>query len=1168
MTGRGRGVDYCGPIVDPQDSGAAAPKSASPAGTDRLRRPAESAQLAADPAARPGTRPASFDPAGDPAARGAGAPGSAAQGAAGAPDPATDLAPYDLNPDDTGVLTTVPEVAPAVVVVMVTHNPGPWFVQSLEALGHQTYPNLSVLIVDAGSTIDPTPRVAEVLPHAYVKRLDHNPGFGAAANQVLDLVEGAAFYCMCHDDVAPDPDAIRVLVEEAFRSNAGLIGPKLVDWDDPSVLQQVGVAADKAGVLAPYADHGELDQEQHDAVRDVFAVPSACTLVRADLFAAVSGYDPAIKRHGEDLDLSWRSHVAGARVMVAPGARVRHREADAERGTDEDRVRLGARNRVHTLLTCYSRWSLVRVVPQAFVVSMLEAIYGLFAGRADVTRAEIGAWWWNFRHWGAVRARRKTVGNVRRVPDKEIRNLQTRGSTRVSTFVRAQLGGGDDRLRAMAKRREAGVRLGSAARRFGIVTVIIAAAVFVLGSRNLLFGDLPAIGGFVRFSEGPFDLVRNWWSGWRDIGLGAGSGAPAGLGVFGVLGTVFFGAMGVLRKAVILGMLPLGAWGAWRLARPIGSVTSRAVALLVFIAIPVPYNAIAQGRWDGLVIWAFAPWMLLGLCRGAGIAPYGRRDLRAGSASTDATRPTRPLSAQIVGLGLAVGLAAVVAPAAAGVVIVVAAGVVLGSLLTFRLGSIPRVLAVAAGAVAIAILLHLPWALGFTHDGSQWLPFVGGRAAEGGTLSVGHLLRFQSGPIGAAPLGWAFIVVAALPLLIGRSWRFEWAVRGWSVAVVCWGLVWAGQAGWLGFALPPAEVLLAPAAIGLAFAAGLGVAAFEVDLPSYKFGWRQGAVIVAGLALIAGGLPVIGAAFDGSWNAPGSGFDQQLSFIGSQARTSAFRVLWVGDPDVMPVGAWRIDDTLSYGTSNHGLPSLGESWATPAPGASSQLEAAIRLATHGETARLGHLLAPLGVRYIVVPGQVAPVPSWGHHVPPPEALPASLDDQLDLAPIDALNPAVSVWTNRAWQPMPALVPGRQIPDRTNLGDAADLTLPATDKPALTYAPDHRSAHGELSDTGQLLVDQADDRGWNLTVDGQKADRAAAFGGATRYAVPARGGARLWYATPAGAIALSVLQVVLWLAVLDIWRRVNGADRRREAREVRLPRRRTGPDPIRERLWHQ
>lgn len=1061
------------------------------------------------------------------------------------------LAPYHESTEDTGVLTTVPEVAPAVVAVVVAHNPGPWFAETLHALGAQTYPNLSVLVVDAASDIDPTPRVAEQLPTAYVKRLDNNPGFGAAANEVLQLVDGAAFYCLCHDDVAPDPDAIRLLVEESFRSNAGLIGPKLVEWDDPRVLQQVGVAVDKTGVLSPYADPGELDQEQHDAVRDVFAVPSGCTLVRADLFAALGGFDPAIDRHGEDLDLSWRGHVAGARVMVNPAARVRHREAGQERGSDADEARLRARHRVHTLLTCYSRTSLLRVVPQALGISLLEVIYGLFSGQSDHSRSETAAWTWNLRHWGAIRARRRALQRTRRVPDSEIRNLQTRGSARFSAFVRGQVGGGDARLRAMAKRRDTVRSFRSGARAAALIGIAVAAFILVVGSRGLLFGNLPAIGEFARFSRGPSSLVSSWFSGWRDSGLGSAGGAPAGTGVFGVLGFVFFGAMGVLRKVAILGLLPLGAVGAWRLAGPIGSTRPRVASLLVYVAIPVPYNALAQGRWSALVAWAAAPWFLLGLGRAAGIAPFGRRGLRIGDPATAATRPTRPLGSQIIGLGFGVAIAGVIAPNVFVVVVIVAVGIIVGSLLTFRVAGIPRVAAAAIGGLVVAALLHVPWLIGFAHQGSSWMALAGGRAAIGGTSSFTRILRFESGPFGAAPLGWAFLVAAALPLLIGRGWRLEWAVRCWAVALVSWGTIWAGQEGWINVALPPIEVLLAPAAVGLALAAALGVAAFEVDLPSYKFGWRQAASVVAALAVVAGLLPVVGAAFGGRWKVPGSALDDPLAYIGDKAASSSFRVLWVGDPDVMPVGSWRLDDQLSYGTSNQGLPTLSELWASPSPGASATLRDAIEVARRGDTTRLGHLLAPLGVRYIVVPSRIAPVPSWSRNEPAPAWLPVALDDQLDLLPQQSFNPAVAVWANRAWHPLPAVLPSGTIRDADGLRAAGSVDLPNQKSPVLKRSADGRAASGNVTASGQVLVDSANASGWQLTVGGTKAERHPAFGAVQRYEVDNRGSARLRYVTPLTVYGLLALQVLLWIIVFELWRRANGADRRRQAREVQV-----------------
>jgi len=213
---------------------------------------------------------------------------------------------------------------PPVVVVMVTHDPGPTFEASLASIAAQDYPGLSVLIVDNGSAEDPTERVAAVLPDAFVRRVAASVGFGGAANHALSSVDGASFLLLCHDDVVLGPSAIRLLVEEAYRSNAAICGPKLVDWDEPDLLIDVGRAIDRFGGSHTGIEPGELDQEQHDAVRDVFAVPSACILIRADLFRELDGFDESLSFHGEDVELCWRIHHSGARVVVAPSARVRH----------------------------------------------------------------------------------------------------------------------------------------------------------------------------------------------------------------------------------------------------------------------------------------------------------------------------------------------------------------------------------------------------------------------------------------------------------------------------------------------------------------------------------------------------------------------------------------------------------------------------------------------------------------------------------------------------------------------------------------------------------------------------------------------------------------------------------------------------------------------------
>ena len=69
----------------------------------------------------------------------------------------------------------------------------------------QDYEELSVLVLVSGGSDDPTRPGGAVLPEAFVRRLDEDHGFGAAANEVSAMVEGAAFFLLVPRRLRPRP---------------------------------------------------------------------------------------------------------------------------------------------------------------------------------------------------------------------------------------------------------------------------------------------------------------------------------------------------------------------------------------------------------------------------------------------------------------------------------------------------------------------------------------------------------------------------------------------------------------------------------------------------------------------------------------------------------------------------------------------------------------------------------------------------------------------------------------------------------------------------------------------------------------------------------------------------------------------------------------------------
>ncbi|HEY4402902.1 MAG TPA: glycosyltransferase family 2 protein, partial [Acidimicrobiia bacterium] len=406
---------------------------------------------------------------------------------------------------------------PTVAAVVVTRNPGPWLERALHSLGSQDYPSLAVLVVDAASEDDPGERVTGALPDAFVHRVPQ-PSFAAAANEALYTVRNATFLLICHDDVVLDPGVVRLMLEEAYRSNAGIVGPKIVDADNPEVLLEVGRSIDQFGNPHTGIEPGELDQAQHDAVRDVFYVSDAALLVRTDLFHELGGFDASLFPGAEDIDLCWRARLAGARVLVAPEARVQQPEAarNSDDGAGAEPV-APARNRIRTLLTLSSARTLLWVVPAGVAASFAEAFLLTITLRRGRARSTLGAWWWNLRHFREIGRGRRRARRGRRIDDRDLRQLRARG-TRMRGFV-AEHVASDDRMRSIADASRSAVSAATESTRqplFALAALL--ALVWVVGSRHLLTGGVPAVGTFARW-PGVVDTLSTYASGWRYTGL-------------------------------------------------------------------------------------------------------------------------------------------------------------------------------------------------------------------------------------------------------------------------------------------------------------------------------------------------------------------------------------------------------------------------------------------------------------------------------------------------------------------------------------------------------------------------------------------------------------------------------------------------------------------------
>jgi len=1009
---------------------------------------------------------------------------------------------------------------------MVVHEPGDWFAETLAALAAQDYPNLRTLFLvradDDAELAAATERIRGVIPSAFVRRAPTDGGFGEAANEVLRLVEGDnGYFLVCHDDIAPAPSAVRMLVAEMFRSNAGIVGPKLVDWDNPRVLQHVGLGLDRFGEVDSPVELGEVDQEQHDAVRDVFVVPSACLLVRADLFRSLGGFDPSITFHGDDVDLCWRTHLTGARVLVAPDAVVRHRERLTDRRPDLGHVAMQARHRMRTVATLTGASRLPGRSLQLVLLTVAELVIGLFAGRFGEAVATLRGLVGLVPRTPQIISRRRAIRGQRAVPEREILGLQNRGSARLTSYLRGRETAtfvGDD----TTVRRWRQASFGPSLAWFLFVLAV------VIGGRNLIRHGVPQVGGFLPFPNAG-DLWTAYGRSFDPRGFGATAAVPTGWVVAAVLSVVTLFRMALFQTLCVVGLHVLGGLGAWRLGTVFPTNRARIAMFLVYIGTPLVPGLLQTGDFAALVWYGALPWLLHGARSAAGLATAD--PLSSAVELTDGVVDPgwRERVRWVALVTIVAGVAFAVVPASAvlwpfvGLLTAVATLVAGGSWRVAAWFAAVTVVSTAAGLV-----LNLPWALDWnraTVIGSRGAGATGRSLVEVATLAP-DLDRF-------AVLALALYLPVLAALAITRAWRLTWAVRGAALVVVFGAAMVFGERGSLSGWVPATSLLAVPVALGLGLAAAALAGGFGSDVLARGFGWRQPVALLANVSIVIGLIPAVVAVGNGSWHAPTKSLPRLAA---GQFRVEPgagdYRVLYVGDPRTMPVPPREYADGVAYAVVDAGPLSFTDRFDTPVTSGDDAVAEALGLIAAGSTLRAGRLLAPLGIRFVVVPVTDGSASTIDRPIEQPAGLLDALGNQLDLGAIQG-DPSLSIFLNQAWIPVGAQLSGATAEASRLAGAEVLVQADLSDAVASMRGADGYPESANEVAPGVVHVAVPFEPRLTLDVDGAEVVGRPGFGVTTAFDIDTGGIGRLSYEPDDGRRWWVAAQAGMWIAIVAL-----------------------------------
>ncbi|NUK27348.1 glycosyltransferase family 2 protein [Streptomyces lunaelactis] len=1027
-----------------------------------------------------------------------------------------------------------------VTAVLVSHDGARWLPDALAGLLGQERPVQNVIAADTGSADDSARLVTEALGAERVLHLARRTGFGTAVEEAartagvltpdelpylkrpsgwdpvsrtwrddaydmpeLPHGEPVQWLWLLHDDSAPEPGALAELLRVADSDEyAAIVGPKLRGWYDRKQLLEAGVSIANSGRRWTGLDRREQDQGQHDQTRSVLSVSSAGMLIRRDVFDQLGGFDRRLPLMRDDVDLCWRAHAAGHRVLIAPDAVMRHAEASARERRTVDCAgrsvtsphRVDKAGAVYTLLA-NARGAALPYVLLRIVIGTLLRTLAYLVGKVPGQAVDevMGLFGTLLRPERIIAGRRRRAREGGAVEAGELRPLfPPPGATIRATVeqVAGHIGGGSDADSGGSRHGvvESGpggddadfleieqfARLKKIARKPGPVLFALLLLVSVVACRGLFGSGALAGGALLPAPADVSDLWSRYADNWHPLGTGGTQTAPPYLAVLAGLSTLFLGSPGFALTVLLVCSVPLAGLTAYFASRPIvESRLLRAWASIAYAFLPAATGALATGRLGTAVLA-----ILLPLIARAGVAAHGLRSSGSGRGSWRATWAYALL------LTLAMAFTPIVWPVA----------LVLGlAVLVLRRDDITAYGLRFLAAVGTPLLILAPWSLTLLTGPSAFFREAGLEFGAGSASALDLLGISPGGPKAAGGILLIGIVLAALAALLRGERQF--AIRAsWAVALV--GLIFAAIANGSGWAGPATLVY----GIALLAAAVLGGEGGRSRVAAQNFGWRQPVAVL--IALAAGIAPLLAAA---NWMLTGAAGPlerrdpvQVPAFVAEESDTrDQPRTLVLGGSS-----AAKVSYTLVRGSGGR----LGDAELAEAGGSDARLDKIVANLVAGSGADQTSELSGFAVRYVLVR----------------DGVPRQTSRVLDATP--GLSRLSQLDGSALWRV------DRQV---------ARATIVSGKGEPLPVASDAVEAHAKIpaGASGRVLriADRADD-GWQATLDGRVLKKTAVDGWAQGFELPAEGGRLdLTYDDPAthtgwiwaqGALALVLLVLAL------------------------------------------
>lgn len=208
--------------------------------------------------------------------------------------------------------------------VIIPHWNGKQFLQPcLDALYQQTHPHLEIIIVDNASEDGSQDYIKTHYPDVTLIELPENLGFTGACNAGMEIAQGDIVSLLNNDTEVDSQWAEAIIDAFIAHDDVGIVASKMLLFNQRDTFHTAGDGFTVDGV-AYNRGVWQKDEGQYDQTDYVFGACGGSSAYRRALLDEIGFLDDDYFFLLEDMDIAWRSQLAGWRTLYTPDAIVYH----------------------------------------------------------------------------------------------------------------------------------------------------------------------------------------------------------------------------------------------------------------------------------------------------------------------------------------------------------------------------------------------------------------------------------------------------------------------------------------------------------------------------------------------------------------------------------------------------------------------------------------------------------------------------------------------------------------------------------------------------------------------------------------------------------------------------------------------------------------------------